>query len=70
MSMEVTVATALDPNVENHGDEKQRKRTLGSVRLMHHDTKALILVPTPTSDPDDPLNWYGPILVAPGLGVL
>ncbi|POR39623.1 Putative MFS-type transporter [Tolypocladium paradoxum] len=53
----VAVAAALDPNVENLGDEKRRKRTLGNVRLMHHDTKALILVPTPTSDPDDPLNW-------------
>ncbi|UNI14452.1 hypothetical protein JDV02_001081 [Purpureocillium takamizusanense] len=51
------VAASLDPSVESPGDEERRKRTLGNVRLMHHDSKAVILVPRPTSDPNDPLNW-------------
>lgn len=32
--------------------------TLGSVRLRHATTNELILVPTPSNDPNDPLNWY------------
>ncbi|KAJ5380056.1 uncharacterized protein N7496_002484 [Penicillium cataractarum] len=31
--------------------------TLGSVRLRHPTTNDLILVPTPSNDPNDPLNW-------------
>ncbi|KAK2592891.1 hypothetical protein QQS21_009423 [Conoideocrella luteorostrata] len=50
-------ASALAPNVRD-GVENSRKRTLGNVRLMHHDTKEVILVPTPSpDDPNDPLNW-------------
>lgn len=52
------VASTLDATVHNPGAERRRKRTLGNVRLMHHDTNAIILVPTPSSDPNDPLNWY------------
>ncbi|KAK4230533.1 major facilitator superfamily domain-containing protein [Podospora fimiseda] len=37
--------------------EKARKRTLGNVRLRHQDTNEIILIPTPSSDPNDPLNW-------------
>lgn len=33
-------------------------RTLGTVRLRNHETNELILVPTPSNDPNDPLNWY------------
>lgn len=51
-------ASTLDPNACNPAVESRRKRTLGNVRLMHHDTNAMILVPTPSSDPNDPLNWY------------
>ncbi|KAJ6446314.1 putative MFS-type transporter [Purpureocillium lavendulum] len=54
---DVGIAADLDPNVENSRDETCRKRTLGNVRLMHHDNQTLILVPRPTSDPNDPLNW-------------
>ncbi|KJK77710.1 hypothetical protein H634G_07449 [Metarhizium anisopliae BRIP 53293] len=50
-------ASTLDPNACNPAVESRRKRTLGNVRLMHHDTNAMILVPTPSSDPNDPLNW-------------
>lgn len=36
---------------------KKRVRTLGTVRLRHHETNEVILVPTPSDDPNDPLNW-------------
>ncbi|PHH90807.1 hypothetical protein CDD83_2606 [Cordyceps sp. RAO-2017] len=49
---EVTVAA-----LGHADDDGRRGQTLGRVRLMHRDTKALILVPAPTSDPNDPLNW-------------
>jgi hypothetical protein len=32
--------------------------TLGSVQLRHPTTNDLIQVPTPSNDPNDPLNWY------------
>jgi len=54
---DVDIAANLDPRFESPRDEKLRKQTLGNVRLMHHDSKGLILVPRPTSDPNDPLNW-------------
>ncbi|KAJ5832620.1 Major facilitator superfamily domain general substrate transporter [Penicillium riverlandense] len=31
--------------------------TLGSLRLRHQETNEIILVPTPSKDPNDPLNW-------------
>ena len=31
---------------------------LGSIRHRHEHTNEIILVPTPSSDPSDPLNWY------------
>lgn len=34
-----------------------KKETLGNVQLRHHETNEIILVPTPTDDPNDPLNW-------------
>ncbi|KAJ9130221.1 MFS general substrate transporter [Pleurostoma richardsiae] len=34
-----------------------RRETLGNVRLRHHETNEIILVPTPTNDPNDPLTW-------------
>lgn len=39
-------------------DKLSKKETLGNVQLRHHETNEIILVPTPTSDPNDPLNWY------------
>ncbi|KAK7745338.1 hypothetical protein SLS53_002834 [Cytospora paraplurivora] len=42
---------------ENPKVEKHRHRTLGNVRLRHHETDEIILVPTPSNDPNDPLNW-------------
>ncbi|KAL6828593.1 MFS general substrate transporter [Trichoderma camerunense] len=53
------IAPALDPQGEESFEEKEktRKRTLGNLRLVHPETNAVILVPTPSSDPNDPLNW-------------
>jgi hypothetical protein len=32
-------------------------KTLGHLRLRDAETNEIILVPTPSSDPKDPLNW-------------
>ena len=53
-----TIAAALDADHEVEAVEKGRKRTLGNVRLRHQETNEIILIPTPSSDPNDPLNWY------------
>ncbi|KAK4235274.1 major facilitator superfamily domain-containing protein, partial [Achaetomium macrosporum] len=34
-----------------------RRETLGNVRLRHDETIDIILVPTPTGNPNDPLTW-------------
>lgn len=39
-------------------EDIQPVNTLGTVRLHHAETKEVILVPAPSSDPNDPLNWY------------
>ncbi|KAH6888685.1 major facilitator superfamily domain-containing protein [Thelonectria olida] len=50
-SMASEVAGPVDQTTRN------RKHTLGNVRLRDKDTNALILIPTPSRDPNDPLNW-------------
>ena len=35
-----------------------RVLALGTVRLRRLDTNEIILVPRPSADPNDPLNWY------------
>jgi hypothetical protein len=37
--------------------ETSKKHTLGHVQLRDHETNEIILIPTPSSDPNDPLNW-------------
>jgi hypothetical protein len=39
-------------------DDIVQTNTLGTVRLRHVETKEIILIPTPSKDPNDPLNWY------------
>jgi hypothetical protein len=53
-----SIAPSLDPDHEVDRVEKDRKRTLGNVRLRDHETNEIILIPTPSSDSNDPLNWY------------
>ncbi len=52
------VAPALKADQEDESLKVARKRTLGNVRLRHHQTNEIILIPTPSNDPNDPLNWY------------
>lgn len=40
-------------NLENRHNE-----ALGTVQLRHQVTNDVILVPAPSDDPNDPLNWY------------
>jgi len=50
-----SIASIEKENVLDHTN------TLGSVRLHHVDTNEIILVPQPSSDPNDPLNWYASV---------
>ncbi|TQN69422.1 putative MFS-type transporter [Colletotrichum shisoi] len=43
---------ATDPR-----EESKRARTMGNVRLRHPETNEIILIPAPSTDPNDPLNW-------------
>lgn len=42
---------------EVKNNDLKHVNTLGSIRLRHADTNELVLVPQPSSDPNDPLNW-------------
>ncbi|KAH6650794.1 major facilitator superfamily domain-containing protein [Chaetomium tenue] len=52
-----TIAAPLGAGHDADRVDKARRRTLGNVRLRHPDTNEIILIPTPSSDPNDPLNW-------------
>jgi hypothetical protein len=39
-----------------------QSNNLGSLQLRHHETNEIILIPTPSGDPNDPLNWQGLLL--------
>ncbi|KAK5059919.1 hypothetical protein LTR84_009802 [Exophiala bonariae] len=47
----VNYTTERDP------DEIQRGGNLGHLRLRHIETNEIILIPTPSQDPKDPLTW-------------
>jgi hypothetical protein len=55
------VASAEPANMEHIESYKstavKRVETLGTVRHRHEHTNAIILIPTPSNDPNDPLNW-------------
>lgn len=47
-----------DPiGVHGKDNDMPQVETLGTVRLRHETTNELLLVPKPSDDPDDPLNW-------------
>jgi hypothetical protein len=48
--MDLQKTASLQPN-------ETRTDVLGSLRLRHQETNEIILIPTPTDDPNDPLNW-------------
>jgi hypothetical protein len=35
-------------------------KTLGTLQLRHKETQEIIYIPTPSNDPNDPLNWSVP----------
>lgn len=55
---DAAVRVVTRPQEKGEQSEPCRKATLGNVRLRHQVDDAVILVPTPSSDPNDPLNWF------------
>lgn len=53
------MSTTIEPINTNHGTKEPLKKiqTLGSVRQRDEHTNEIILIPTPSQDPNDPLNW-------------
>jgi hypothetical protein len=43
---------------ERDAAEIDHGANLGRLRLRHIETNDIILIPTPSNDPNDPLNWY------------
>jgi hypothetical protein len=39
------------------GTSDVRNDMLGGLRLRNEETNEVILIPSPTNDPNDPLNW-------------
>jgi hypothetical protein len=50
-----TDGSAYSESPENGNYTAEHYHTLGSIQLHNKDTGALLLVPTPSSDPNDPL---------------
>lgn len=57
----------IEPIRSNNGPKEPLTKihTLGSVRQRHEHTDEIILIPTPSRDPNDPLNWYVELLKIP-----
>ncbi|KAE8453255.1 hypothetical protein EG329_011322 [Mollisiaceae sp. DMI_Dod_QoI] len=52
------MSNTIQPINTNNGQATIKKiQTLGSVRQRHEHTNEIILIPTPSQDPNDPLNW-------------
>lgn len=51
------MAPRTDLTIVRDPDEVGQTATLGRLRLRHVDTNEIILIPTPSNDPNDPLNW-------------
>lgn len=47
-----------------HEKRGVQAKTLGHLRLRDSETNEVILVPTPSSDSKDPLNWYQTLLLS------
>lgn len=62
--MATTTATDLKETGELKAANQEALRhqvgTLGHLRLRHAETNEIILIPQPSSDPSDPLNWPRP----------
>ncbi|RKL27785.1 hypothetical protein BFJ72_g12913 [Fusarium proliferatum] len=51
---------SIDIRKTNTGTADGRNDMLGGLRLRNEETNEIILIPTPTNDPNDPLNWSKP----------
>jgi hypothetical protein len=45
-------AKMVQKTVERDFEDQKKKHTLGSLRLRHHESNQIILIPTPTNDPN------------------
>lgn len=66
----ITMAKPTSHTLENvevmTETEGHHGHTLGTHRLRDANSpKTIILIPTPSSDPNDPLNWYGSVSKGP-----
>ncbi|KAF7193306.1 putative MFS-type transporter [Pseudocercospora fuligena] len=52
--------TTIETLTDLQKEKLDHINTLGSVQLQNVQTKEIFLIPTPSSDPNDPLNWYRP----------
>ena len=52
------ISIEMDPPTRTEDVQKDFEKldTLGSIQL-HNEAGEVILIPTPSSDPNDPLNW-------------
>lgn len=48
---------APQTTADRDADEIMQSATLGHLRLRHIETNEILLIPTPSRDPNDPLNW-------------
>ncbi|OAQ99203.1 hypothetical protein LLEC1_02269 [Akanthomyces lecanii] len=55
--MAATDVQVASRSLEKGSEPAPRKATLGNVRLRSQENDEIILIPTPSSDPNDPLNW-------------
>ncbi|KAJ4144978.1 hypothetical protein LMH87_003843 [Akanthomyces muscarius] len=55
--MAATDVQVVSRSHEKGSESVPRKATLGNVRLRNQENDEIILIPTPSSDPNDPLNW-------------
>ena len=53
----LSISKMVKKTTERDAPDAGKLGTLGSLRLRHHQTNEIILVPTPSNDPNDPLNW-------------
>jgi hypothetical protein len=61
------IAPAVQRDDEQPKTERTRQRTLGNVRLRNHETSEIILIPSPSKDLNDPLNWQVPLEALRGM---
>ncbi|KAL4908626.1 hypothetical protein BDW74DRAFT_188538 [Aspergillus multicolor] len=53
----------MNTNRNTQAHTATARHNLGHVRLRHHHTNEVILIPAPSSDPNDPLRWTTPYKV-------